>query len=292
MNFKEELEVRTQHVNQVIGTFLPQEEGFTRTLAETMRYNMEAPGKRLRPIMMEETYHMAGGKGKAIMPLMTAMEMIHTHSLIHDDLPALDNDDYRRGRKTTHVIYGEALAILSGDTLLNYAYETALKAFSYGEEAQNVVRALTILSKKSGIFGMLGGQSVDVMNDGRELSLEMLDFIYEKKTSALIEASLMAGAALAGASEEMISDLEKAGHYLGLAFQIRDDILDVEGGQELGKPIHSDEKNGKTTYVTLKGMDEAKKTVADLSSKAMSIFQKTESEFLLQLAEYLVDRKK
>ena len=232
--------------------FLPREEGFQKTLLEAMNYSMNAGGKRLRPLLMLQTYKLFGGGSAVVEPFMAAMEMIHTHSLIHDDLPAMDNDEYRRGRKTTHVVYGEAMGILAGDALLNYAYETASKAFVLEPDNQNVGRAFHILASKTGVYGMIGGQSVDVENEKNaniSMSQEQLDFIYRLKTSALIEASMMIGAVLAGAGEEQVKQVEKIAEDVGLAFQIQDDILDVTSTmQVLGKPIRSDEKNGKTTY--------------------------------------------
>lgn len=295
MNFKEELKKQTEEAQNIIFAFLPAEEGFTAPLAEAVNYNMRAPGKRLRPILMRETCRMYGGSDHVAGPFMAAIEMIHTHSLIHDDLPALDNDDYRRGRKTTHVVYGEAMAVLSGDVLLNYAYETALRTFQVPGAEVQAAKALTILAEKTGIRGMLGGQSVDVLNEGRPVSAEMLSYIYENKTSALIEASLMIGAVLAGAPDHETARLEEAGRYIGLAFQIQDDILDVTGSEEeLGKPLHSDEKNEKTTYVTLAGLNAAREEVARLSHKAMLLLEENRKEcgFLMALIEYLVTRTK
>lgn len=228
MNFKEELEKRTCRAEQVIRKYLPAEEGFSKNLIKAMNYSMEAGGKRLRPVFLGEMYHIFGGQEELAEPFMAAIEMIHTHSLIHDDLPAIDNDEYRRGKKTTHIVFGESAAILAGDALLNYAYETALKGFSLAKnsrEMERTAKALQILAEKTGIRGMLGGQSVDVENDGRPLKRELLDYIYVNKTSALIEASLMAGAVLAGAEE--LKEIETMGRYIGLAFQIQDDILDV-----------------------------------------------------------------
>ena len=176
--------------------------------------------------------------------------------------PALDNDEYRRGRRTTHIVYGEAMAILAGDALLNYAYETTVRAFEIEPGNPAIGKALQILTKKTGIYGMLGGQCVDVEAAGREISREKLDFIYRLKTSALIEASMMVGAALAGASEAEIKVIEDSARDIGLAFQIRDDILDVTSTtDELGKPVFSDEKNDKTTYVTIEGIEKAKSDV-------------------------------
>lgn len=244
MNFKEELKRRTEEAEHVIREYLPEESGFAKTMAEAMNYSMTAGGKRLRPILIRETYELFGGKDKLCEPFMAAMEMIHTHSLIHDDLPALDNDDYRRGRLTTHKVYGEAMGVLSGVALLNRAYEVMLSAFDLTEDKDRVIAAMRIIADKTGINGMLGGQSVDVENDGKPLEHKMLDYIYKNKTSALIEASMMTGAVLAGASEKELEIVEQAAENIGLAFQIQDDILDVTSTQEeLGKPIHSDEKN-------------------------------------------------
>ena len=296
VNFKEELEKRTQNAWQVIESYLPKEDGFSRTLAEAVNYSMKAGGKRLRPVLMSAMYEMLGGKSELVEPFMAAIEMIHTHSLIHDDLPAIDNDQYRRGKKTTHVVYGESAAILAGDALLNYAYETAFCAFNLTkqpEEMLRVAKALKILGEKTGISGMLGGQGVDVENDGRPLSKEMLDFIYENKTSALIEASLMIGAVLAG--EENLTEIQQIGSNIGIAFQIQDDILDVTSSQEeLGKPVGSDEKNHKTTYVTLEGIEKAGEEVKRLTEQAVELLYQLpgEKEFLKEVFLYLCTRRK
>lgn len=296
VNFKEELEKRTQNAWQVIESYLPEEDGFSGTLAEAMNYSMKAGGKRLRPVLMSAMYEMLGGKSELVKPFMAAIEMIHTHSLIHDDLPAIDNDQYRRGKKTTHVVYGESAAILAGDALLNYAYETAFCAFDLvrqPEEMLRVAKALKILGEKTGISGMLGGQGVDVENDGRTLSRKMLDFIYENKTSALIEASLMIGAVLAG--EENLTEIQQIGSNIGIAFQIQDDILDVTSSQEeLGKPVGSDEKNNKTTYVTLEGIEKAGEEVKKLTEQAVKLLYQLpgEKEFLKEIFLYLCTRRK
>ncbi|HIY19561.1 MAG TPA: polyprenyl synthetase family protein [Candidatus Blautia avistercoris] len=295
MNFKEELEQRVSKVNELIRKYLPREEGKSLTMIQAMNYSMTAGGKRLRPILMEETYRLFGGTTRAIEPFMAGMEMIHTHSLIHDDLPALDNDEYRRGRKTTHVVFGEAMGILSGDALLNYAYEVLFHSFDLDPGNPAIPLALQILASKVGIYGMLGGQGVDVENDGKPLSQETLAYIYKNKTSALIEASMMTGAILAGAEDGKVRIVEKAAEKIGLAFQIQDDILDVESTQEvLGKPIHSDEKNHKTTYVTLKGLEASREEVKLLSGEALFLMDSLEekNEFLRQLITELIDRKK
>lgn len=295
MNFKEELSSRTAKVENLLEFYLPKEEGGARELAEAINYSMRAGGKRLRPLMMWETFRMFGGTGTVIQPFMAAIEMIHTHSLIHDDLPAIDNDRYRRGKETTWVVYGEDMGVLSGDALLNYAYEVAFHAFDLTKDRENVALALQILAFKTGIFGMLGGQSVDVANDGKPLQEETLKYIYEKKTSALLEASMMVGAILAGADSQAVRTIEQTARYVGLAFQIRDDILDVTSTEEiLGKPIRSDEKNSKTTYVSLKGLAAAEKEVQRLSEEALRQLDSLEkkNEFLRELILSLVSREK
>ena len=298
VNFKEELKRRTEEAEHVIREYLPEESGFAKTMAEAMNYSMTAGGKRLRPILIRETYELFGGKDKLCEPFMAAMEMIHTHSLVHDDLPALDNDDYRRGRLTTHKVYGEAMGVLSGVALLNYAYEVMLTAFDLAEDEKaraRVINALKVMSHKTGLYGMLGGQSVDVENDGKPMSREMINYIYENKTSALIEGSMMAGAILGGASAEEVAVVEKAASGIGLAFQIQDDILDVTStAEELGKPIHSDEKNHKTTYVTLMGIEKASQQVAELSEEAVKLLEglNKKNEFLFTLVKELVGRRK
>ncbi len=296
MNFKIKLQERIEFADTVIENYLPAESGFSGKMAEAINYSMRAGGKRLRPIFMREVFCMMGGEGKIVEPFMAALEMIHTHSLIHDDLPALDNDQYRRGKLTTHIVYGEAAAILAGDALLNYAYETAFRAFDMAKneiEFHRVAQGLEVLAKKTGIKGMLGGQGVDVENDGRSLNKQLLDYIYENKTSALIEAALMIGGILAGASD--IEKLEKIGSKIGIAFQIQDDILDViSSEEELGKPIGSDEKNNKTTYVTLEGIKKAGDEVQKLTDEAIVLLCELTSEnsFLEELFQSLCARRK
>lgn len=295
VNFQDELKQRTEMTEAVIRKYLPKEEGFAKTMAEAMNYSMCAGGKRLRPLLLMETCRMFGGDQALAEPFMAAMEMIHTHSLIHDDLPAIDNDDYRRGRLTTHKVYGEAMGVLSGVALLNYAYETMFRAFEVAPDHAGVKKAVGIMAQKTGLYGMLGGQSVDVENDGKPIEKDMLDYIYRHKTSALIEAAMMTGAVLAGAGEEQVAVVEKAAGNIGLAFQIQDDILDVTStSEELGKPVHSDEKNHKVTYVTLFGIQEASRQVAGLSKEAVSLLESLnqKNEFLMELISYLVSRRK
>ena len=300
MDFEKELKERSACVEKIIEKYLPKEEGFQKTLLEAMNYSFLAGGKRLRPLLMLECYKMFGGISPLIEPFMAAQEMIHTYSLVHDDLPAMDNDLYRRGKKTTHAVYGEAMAILAGDGLLNYAFETACKAFSMKTEndtAQKAGGALKILAEKAGIYGMIGGQAVDVEAEKRKLRLdgEKLLFIHAHKTAALIQSSMMIGPHLAGAGEKAVKELERAGYAIGIAFQIQDDILDVTGTlEELGKPVGSDEKNDKLTYVSVYGLEKSREEVERLSGKALEILrgQPERNEFLEELVISLATRRK
>lgn len=259
MDINKEIAEHTTQVEAIITKYLPKESGYQKTVMEAMNYSFLAGGKRLRPMLMQETYRLFGGSSDIIEPFMAAIEMIHTYSLIHDDLPAMDNDDYRRGRKTTHVVYGEAMGILAGDALLNFAFETACKGLMQDVGNPAVARAVQILAQKAGIYGMLGGQVVDVESEGQPLEREKLDFIYDLKTGALIEASMLIGAVLAGASEKEQQVILQVAKDVGLAFQIQDDILDVTSTvEELGKNINSDAENEKTTYVTLMGVEAAR----------------------------------
>ena len=295
MSFKEEQAKRVETIEEILKKYLPEQEGHQKIIMDAMDYSVMAGGKRLRPMLMQETYKLFGGEGELIEPFMAALEMIHTYSLVHDDLPAMDDDDYRRGRKTTHVVYGEAMGILAGDALLNFAFETAAKTFTmFPEKSLEIGKALQVLAGKAGIYGMIGGQVVDVESAGCNLSKEKLDFIYELKTSALIESSMMIGAILAGAKEEDIKAVEKIAKNVGIAFQIQDDILDVTSTvEELGKPIHSDEKNEKTTYVTLVGLEKAKEYVEKISMEAVELLAgfDTKDSFLEELLKALIHRK-
>lgn len=294
MNFKEQLTARTAAIEEILKAYMPKEEGPQKLIMEAMNYSILVGGKRLRPMLMQETYRLFGGRGDAIEPFMAAQEMIHTYSLVHDDLPAMDNDEYRRGKKTTWVAYGEDMAVLAGDGLLNFAFETALKAFGKAD-TKKVARALKVLAGKAGIYGMIGGQVVDVMSEEKKIDMETLLFIHRNKTSALIQSSMMIGAIMAGASEEDVEKIEKVGEDIGLAFQIQDDILDVTSSLEvLGKPVHSDERNEKTTYITLEGLEKSKKDVEEISRRAIAglkSFEK-ENEFLNELIEMLIHREK
>lgn len=297
------LQAKTEELDRIIQGFLPAEEGWQKTVIRAMNYSVRAGGKRLRPMLMQESYRMFGGKGAEIEPFLAAIEMIHTYSLVHDDLPAMDNDEYRRGRETTWKVYGDAMAILAGDGLLNLAFETALTAFDRVDKTDpeamgRVVDALAVLAREAGIYGMIGGQTVDIEAETQPepVTEAQLTFIHECKTGALIVASMKVGAILAGASKEQLRTLEKCAEDIGMAFQIQDDILDVVGdSKELGKPVGSDEENHKKTYVTLYGLDEAKRLVESLSEEAVEVYLKSidgEHEFLEQLILMLSGRRK
>lgn len=295
MGMNEELKSRTAAVEAIVKSYLPEETGHQKTIFEAMNYSVNAGGKRLRPMLMQETYHLFGGEGREIEPFMAAMEMIHTSSLIHDDLPCMDNDELRRGLPTTWVKYGYDMAVLAGDALMIYAFETAAKAFSMTSHADRVGRAIGLLAEKTGIYGMIGGQVVDVELTNKPVPEDKLDFIYRLKTGALLEASMMIGAILAGASEEQVTIVEQMASAIGLAFQIQDDILDVTSNPEtLGKPVLSDEKNNKTTYVTLFGLEKAKEDVAEISDRAVDLLHELpgENPFLEALILMLVTREK
>lgn len=309
MSFHEELEARTKQAEEILQKYLPaKEEAYQKTVMDAMHYSAMAGGKRLRPVLMKECFTLFGGTGEIIEPFMAALEMIHNYSLVHDDLPAMDNDEYRRGKFTTWRVYGECMAILAGDGLLNFAFETASNAFRMVDKecgtdpAQQlktyraIGRSMQILSKKAGIYGMIGGQTADIEAEGRnDLTEELLLFIHEHKTAALMECAMMIGAALAGASQSDIEKMERAASNIGIAFQIQDDILDITSTTEvLGKPVGSDEKNHKLTYVTLHGIEESKQQVKELSEEAVEILKsfETKNEFLVELVEQLVNREK
>ena len=330
MNFKEELEQKTKTIEEILQRSLPAEEGYRCRVAEAMNYSILAGGKRLRPMMMAESAALfcdvavcsaqwqqmaesdtaAGAQAGNVeenvllehaLPLfMAALEMIHNYSLVHDDLPAMDNDEYRRGRKTTHVVYGEGMAVLAGDCLLNYAFETAVRAFDKAktaDEMRRVAASMKILADRAGIDGMIGGQCADLEAEkpGTDVTEELLLYIHEHKTAALIQAAMTIGAALAGASQEEIGALERCACNIGLAFQIQDDILDVTGSLEvLGKQVGSDEKNHKLTYVGMHGLEESRRQGEKLSAEAVEILASfpRRNLFLEELVRQLIYRQK
>ncbi len=299
MNFEEVLKSKTDRAERVLFKYMPEETGFQKKLLEAMNYSVSAGGKRLRPILMEESFLLFGGEGAYIEPFMAALEMIHNYSLIHDDLPAMDNDEYRRGRLTTWKVYGEGMAVLSGDGLLNLAFETAADAFTLAEdenELRRIAGAIRILGKKAGIYGMIGGQCGDLEAEtALDVSGEMLTFIHENKTAALLQAAFMIGAVLAGADEDEVGRMEQAAYDIGIAFQIQDDILDVTSSTEiLGKPVGSDEKNNKLTYVSMHGLERSKEEVLRLSEEALEILGSFDRKnpFLEELVRSLAGREK
>lgn len=298
MEFKIELYERVKWINDTINSFLPVPEGKQVIVTEAMNYSIDVGGKRVRPLIISEVYKLLGGTDTDfIKPFVAAMECIHTYSLVHDDLPAMDNDDFRRGQLTTHKKYGEDFGILAGDGLLNYAYEIMLNACVTAKDSDarlRAVRAASMLAKKAGVYGMVGGQALDVYLTGKPMSEDDLAFIFELKTGALIEAAFMMGAVLAGASDEVVAKMEKVGHLVGIAFQIQDDILDVIGDANItGKSANSDAKNNKTTYVTLYGMDKAKADVETMSKEAVKLIKEEgENEFLAELINHLINREK
>ena len=310
--FVSELKRQTEIAEYVVLKYLPDpEDKFQQSVIEAMNYSVTVGGKRLRPLLMQETYRMFRGQDEIIEPFMAAIEMIHTYSLVHDDLPAMDNDTLRRGKETTWKKYGEAMAILAGDGLLNYAYETAIKSFDLIEKEgdqygagpetitsryQSCAKAMTILTQKAGIFGMVGGQCLDVEAEKKDLDLteEQLLFIHEHKTAALIQASFMIGGALAGAGKRQIERLEKIGYNIGVAFQIRDDCLDVIGDTEtLGKNVGSDEKDGKKTYVTLHGLEQSEEDEKKMTEEALELLKGLpgKHEFMEELLLSLLGRR-
>ncbi len=295
MNFEEQRAEKVKEIEAILKEYLPSDLQNQNVIGEAMEYSLMAGGKRLRPMLMQEVYKMYGGEGPLVEPFMAALEMIHTYSLVHDDLPAMDNDDYRRGKKTTHVVYGEDMGILAGDALLNYAFETAATAFdTYPDDMEKVGKAIALLAKKAGVYGMIGGQVVDVKETGKEIDEDTLTFIYRLKTGALIEAAMMVGAVLAGEDDDEVLRMKDIASDIGMAFQIRDDILDVTSTREtLGKPILSDEKNQKMTYVTIHGLERAKEDVRVISDRAMEKLKETgkANEFLCWLVESLVYRE-
>ncbi len=282
-------------VTDIIYSFCPTEEGLQQTVIDAMNYSVKAGGKRLRPLVLLETLKLFGGEEEEAYPFMAAIEMIHTYSLVHDDLPAMDNDKYRRGKLTTHAKFGEDMAILAGDALLNYAYEIMSDAVMNSKYPKRAIRAMQTIARKAGIYGMVGGQTVDVENEGKEMSIDTINYIHNLKTAALIEGSMMAGAILAGAKAEEIDIVEKIAKSIGVAFQIQDDILDVTGdSNQLGKAVLSDEKNHKTTYVSLLGVNISKEHVKRYSRDAIELLESLNKDdaFLKFLFVKLIDRDK
>ena len=294
MDLKQEMKERCAYIEQALEQAVPEQKDFPPVIFEAMRYSLLAGGKRLRPMMVLAACEAVGGKKEDALPFACALEMIHTYSLIHDDLPAMDNDDYRRGRLTNHKVFGEDMAILAGDGLLHHAMETMADACVKNPTPQTT-GAMKAIAHGAGVEGMLVGQVVDVFMEGKPLDIETLDFIHLHKTAAMIRGALQAGAICGGADEKTVAAFALAGEKIGIAFQILDDILDVTStAEELGKPVHSDEKNNKVTYVTLFGTEKAAEQVEELSEKAIDLLKSLNknNEFLYLLIEKLINRRK
>ena len=293
MDFKDLLKEKVKIVDEYLEKYLPSEKEYPQIIFEAMRYSVFAGGKRLRPIMVMEACKAFGGDVEKTMPFACSIEMIHTYSLIHDDLPALDNDDYRRGRLTSHKMFGEDMAILAGDALLHHAFETMARACVEQGDIK-ASKAMLAIAEGAGVHGMVGGQVVDVISEGKPIDKETLDFIHKNKTAAMLIGALKSGAVLGGATEEEIAKIERAGELIGVAFQIQDDILDVTSTfEKLGKPINSDEKNHKVTYATMFGIEKASEFVETMSDEAINILKSMgeKTDFLVKLTEYLIKRE-
>ena len=301
--FTDKLKLKVAEAEKILAEYAPKLGVEDKLLEEAMNYSLLAGGKRLRPLIMLEIFKLFGGKKEELVhPFAAALEMIHTYSLIHDDLPAMDNDDLRRGRPTNHKVYGEAVAILAGDGLLNFAAETSSKAFKHCEticEYKRVGEALSRLFTYSGADGMIGGQILDMLSDEgkKEKNEDFFLTMYDLKTGGLIKAAFVIGALLAGAGEDEIDIIDKVGASVGLVFQLQDDILDISGDEtKLGKPVHSDERNSKLTYLKLLGEDRAKELIAEkniyITDNLADLCNKNEDydDFVLEFIEYLKNR--
>ncbi len=293
MEFKEILKNKIDYVENLLQEYMPKEEGYQETIMKAMNYSLKAGGKRLRPILTLESCKIVGGKEEDAIPFAMAIEMIHTYSLIHDDLPALDNDDLRRGKPTNHKVFGEGMATLAGDALLNYAYEVMLSSSINKENPHKYLRAIYEIATHAGIYGMIGGQVVDVESENKVIEKEKLDFIHLNKTAAMIVGCMRAGAIIGDATEEELKKITKYGRNIGLSFQIVDDILDITGDEEkLGKPIGSDIENHKSTYPSLLGLEKSRQIARQLIEEGKSSIEGLSSEvdFLNQLGDYIISR--
>ena len=296
-DFKSDFKNKGIAINQQLAEVFQKNMNTPEVIIEAMKYSLFAGGKRLRPVLMTETCRALRGDVDVIMPLALGMEMIHTYSLIHDDLPAMDNDDLRRGKPTNHKVFGETMAILAGDALLNYAVETMLQGTQGldGDMLSNYLAAMRIIMGAAGISGMIGGQVADILSEERVISLQEMDYIHMHKTGALLEACVQSGCLIAGAEPATQGRLISYSQRIGLAFQIVDDILDIEGNEaDLGKPIGSDEKNHKATFVSLYGLNASKLKVAELEKEALEMLKPigVDTGFLEDLASYICHRQK
>lgn len=295
MNFNDTYKQKMDLVNKHLDSYLVNKDNYQKIIYDMMRYSIFAGGKRLRPVMAIASCEMLGGDINEVMPFACAIEMIHTYSLIHDDLPAMDNDDYRRGKLTSHKVFGEGLAILAGDALLNKAFETILEqTLEKNINTARAMKAMAVIANASGTEGMIGGQVVDIESENKQIGRDILNYMHLHKTAALIIASVKVGGIMAGGSEEEIKLLESYGRNVGLTFQIKDDILDVEGSKsKLGKEVNTDAKNNKSTFVSLLGIDKAKQELKDLTDESLKVIEHfgKKNEFLKQITLYLAGRE-
>ena len=281
-------------VDQALEHFLPPADSVPQTIHQAMRYSVFAGGKRLRPILVIAGAETVGGSAESVMPTACALELIHTYSLIHDDLPAMDDDDYRRGRPTNHKVFGEAVAILAGDALLTLAFRLLAESFAGGGDPRLLTRLLAEIADAAGTPGMIGGQAVDIQSEGKSVDAETLEYIHSHKTAALIRASLRAGAMLAGATPSQLAVISEAGGRLGLAFQIIDDILDVEGSlEELGKTAGSDRRKKKVTYPGHFGLEASRLKAEQLIEEAKTALAPLGpgAEPVRALADFILERR-
>lgn len=293
MEFKTVLKEKIGYIETLLNEYMPKEEGYQQIIMKAMNYSLKAGGKRLRPILTLESCKIVGGKEEDAIPFAMAIEMIHTYSLIHDDLPALDNDDLRRGKPTNHKVFGDGMATLAGDALLNYAFEVMLSSSINKKDSNKYLKAINEVAKHAGIYGMIGGQVVDVESENKIIDKDKLDFIHLNKTAAMIVGCMRAGAIIGGATEEELEKVTKYGKNIGLSFQIVDDILDITGDQEkLGKPIGSDIENHKSTYPSLLGLEKSREIARQLIEEGKSSIDGLSSEidFLNQLGDYIISR--
>jgi geranylgeranyl diphosphate synthase, type II len=295
VDLKAELKARCEIVDETLEKLVPGIDCEPSKIHDSMRYSLFAGGKRLRPVLTMITAELLGLKAEKVLPTACALELIHTYSLIHDDLPAMDNDDFRRGKPTNHRVYGEAIAVLAGDGLLTLAFDLiAQNGEIEGIEAKRVLQVIKEVAYASGSQGMIGGQVVDTLSENQIVNLETLEYIHKHKTGALYKAAIKAGAILAGAHEDDIKRLENYADCFGLAFQITDDILDVIGDAELiGKPVGSDEKNQKATYPAIFGLEKSREMAQEAVDNAITALDKygSEADILRELALYLLNRK-
>ena len=294
--FRQELQKRTAAIEKLLKEYLPAEEGYQKTVIEAMNYSLMAGGKRLRPMLMQETYKMFGGDGDIIEPFMAAIEMIHTFSLVHDDLPCMDNDDMRRGKPSNHMVFGEAQALLAGDGLLTYAFEWMLEA-GIGFNNLNYYRAVAEIAKRAGVSGMVAGQSIDLISQTEGIKNEdELNYIHRHKTADLLIASVIAGALCANPTDIQLKTLEGYAEKIGILFQITDDILDAEGDETLvGKTLHKDETDKKLTYVSLYGVERSKNMAQQIAQEAERLLFTTFGEnckYLYDVIYYILNRNK